>query len=212
MGQRYGFPPALGVQSFTWLRLPLALTSACQLGKKSFEISVFIRSSVPDALDRPAAFSLRQRLGGSYSIKMVECPQVSGSFWRCKHGFSQWDTWKERSWWLGGVGGRSPALTQPRQTSLRDATAWSRQETPSLLLSRQVFLWYLPLTRPLGVWQRQQQTRVPPGTSASPRDPRQPRKHPHHSHGELGPKPVLDAKLSTPLSPVWPRSTQRCVI
>lgn len=117
MGQRFGFPPALGVQSFTWLHLPLALTSACQLGKKSFEISVFIRSSVPDALDRPAAFSLRQRLGGSYSTKMVECPQVSGSFWRCKHGFSQRDTWKERKL-VARRGGREVSCPYPAQANI----------------------------------------------------------------------------------------------
>lgn len=75
VGQKYGFPPALGVQTFTRLCLPLALSSARQLGKKVlnslFSQGVLYQMHCADLLGT-SCISPRQRLlGGSYSIKIV---------------------------------------------------------------------------------------------------------------------------------------------
>lgn len=163
MGQRH-ISPVLGVQDFTQFRLPLALSSACQLGKTALN-SLFLQGVLEQVhcanLLGTSCISPRQRLlGDSYGIKMVfeQVRMFQAAFGGASMDFCCETLGRRGAGGVGMVEERSPALSQPRQTPFR-----RRRETPSPLLSRQVFLWYLPLTGPLGVWQRQQQRLMCPG-------------------------------------------------
>lgn len=115
--------------------------------------SQFSPGFVPDTMCWvPPASSPRQRFsGGSYSIKTVfeQVATFQAGFGGASKDFPHGTPGRKGAdGWRGWEDG---LLSLP----LRDHPAWSRQETPSPLLFTQVFLWYLPLTGPLGVWKWQ---------------------------------------------------------